>query len=66
MSSHEGKEFGDMIRTKAQDMQIQSNEQMNQVQNMTQQQAGNQFMQNVSESGSVNYRNMNTDMMQHR
>lgn len=69
MASHEGQEFGDMTKTRAQDMQMQTNEQMNQVQNMVQQQAGNQYMQTVGAAGaagSANYPTMNTDMMQRR
>jgi len=73
MSAGDGQEFGDMTRTRAQEhtqeMQMQTNEQMNHMQNMVQQQAGNQFMQTGGASGggtAAGMPSMNTNMMQHR
>jgi len=57
----------DMTRTRTQEMQAQTNEQMNNMQNMNQQQAGSQFMQTGgANAGSGGAPSMNTNMMQHR
>ncbi|MGL7298929.1 hypothetical protein, partial [Salmonella sp. NW910] len=60
----------DMTQTRAQDhvqeMQLQTNENMSQVQNMIQQQAGSQYMQTVETSGitsTTNIPSMNAGMM---
>lgn len=71
MQAHadDAQEFGDMTRTRAQehaqDMQMQTNEHMNHMQNMQQQQAGNQFMQ-TGGAGTGGAPSMNTNMMQRR
>lgn len=71
MQAHadDAQEFGDMTRTRAQErtqeMQMQTNEQMSHMQNMQQQQAGNQFMQTAG-AGTGGAPSMNTNMMQRR
>jgi len=71
MQAHadDAQEFGDMTRTRAQEhaqeMQMQTNEQMSHMQNMQQQQAGNQFMQTAG-AGTGGAPSMNTHMMQRR
>ncbi|WP_457749677.1 hypothetical protein [Sulfurimonas sp.] len=66
---------GDMTHARAQEhvqeMQMQTNEQMNTMQNMTQQQAGSQFMQTTGAGTSLNIPaggapSMNTNFMQRR
>ena len=70
MVSGEGQGFGDMTRTRAQEMQMQTNEQMNHIQNMTQQQAGSQFIQTGGAGSGANTPagapSMNTNMMHRR
>ncbi|MEN4045663.1 hypothetical protein [Sulfurimonas sp. NWX367] len=70
MMPDEEHNLGDMTQTRAQDhvqeMQMQTNEHMNQVQNMTQQQAGSQYMQTVERSGGAVEQNMNIDMIHRR
>jgi len=55
----------DMTKTRAQEMQMQANEQMSQMQNMNQQQAGSQFIQTggASAGSPAGSPSLNTNMM---
>ena len=68
MMSDEEHTVGDMTRTRGQEhtqeMQMQTNEQMSHVQNMAQQQAGNQFVQTGGSASDMPDLNMN--MRPHR
>jgi len=61
---------GTMAAPGAQELQMQTNDQMNHMQNMTQQQSGSQFVQTGGVSGGgaggAGAPAMNTNMMQHR
>ncbi|UCN00358.1 hypothetical protein LCX93_00140 [Sulfurimonas sp. SWIR-19] len=73
MMPDEEHNLGDMTQTRAQEhvqeMQMQTNEHMNQVQNMTQQQAGSQYMQTIGAGDTINsghISDMNENMMHRR